>query len=334
MFASTQMNDAPLLIADIGGTNARFALANRDKVGFDSAATLQCADFDSAIAAIRHYLGEVSAGAPAVVCLAAAGPVVEESISMTNNHWTLSSAEIREDLGASQVKLMNDFEAIAWSIPHIGDEFLEPVGQASQKALPDESFRVAIVGPGTGLGTGGLCKRDGLLIPVVGEGGHIGFAPKSKVQIELLEVLRERFERVCVERLVSGSGLENIYWALNVLRGDMQADLSAAEIFGAANDGTDAVAADAAQLFFEILGQVAGDIALVLGAQDGVYLAGGIVKRYPEMLHISGFRNAFESKGRHRPIMERTPTRLITHEEPGLLGAAYYALELSRKVQA
>jgi glucokinase len=328
------MHEQTLLIGDIGGTNARFALANTDGVGFANALTLQCADFATSIAAIRHYLGEVSAPAPVVVCLAAAGPVVEESISVTNNHWNLSSAEIREDLGADQVKLMNDFEAVAWSIPHIGEEFLDSVGQASQKALPDESFNVAIVGPGTGLGTGGLCKRDGQLMPVVGEGGHIGFAPKSKVQIELLEVLREKFERVCVERLVSGSGLENIYWALNVLRGDAQAALSAAEIFAAAHDGSDAVAADAAQLFFEILGQVAGDIALVLGAQDGVYLAGGIVKRYPEMLHISGFRNAFESKGHHRPIMERIPTRLITHEEPGLLGAAYYALELSRKVQA
>jgi glucokinase len=105
--------------------------------------------------------------------------------------------------------------------------------------------------------------------------------------------------------------------------------MSAADIFRAAGDGSDAVAADAAQLFFEILGQVAGDIALVMGAQDGVYLAGGIVKRYPEMLHISGFRNAFENKGHHRPMMERIPTRLITYDEPGLLGAAHCALELA-----
>ncbi len=325
------MNDRSLLIADIGGTNARFALASRDKVAFENARTLQCADFASSIAAIRHYLDEVSAADPEVVCLAAAGPVVDESISVTNNHWTMSAREIRDDLGASRVKLMNDFEAVAWSIPHIDERYLESVGQASQKPLPADNFTVAIVGPGTGLGTGGLCKRDGLLVPLVGEGGHIGFAPKSKVQIELLEVLRDKFERVYVERLVSGSGLENIYWALSVLRGDKQAQSSAAEIFAAANDGTDAVAADATQLFFEILGQVAGDIALVLGAQDGVYLAGGIVKRYPKMLHISGFRNAFESKGQHRSLMERIPTRLITYDEPGLLGAAHCALELHRR---
>jgi glucokinase len=164
----------------------------------------------------------------------------------------------------------------------------------------------------------------------VGEGGHIGFAPKSKVQIDVLDVLREKFDRVCIERLVSGSGIENIYWALHALRGEKRLELSAAEIFEAAEAGSDPVAADATQLFFEILGQVAGDIALVLGAQDGVYLAGGIVKRYPEMLHISGFRNAFESKGRHRSMMERIPTKLITYDEPGLLGAASCALELSR----
>ena len=328
------MNNGPLLIGDIGGTNARFALASTDKVGFASAMTLQCADFETSVAAIRHYLDAVSAPTPAAICLAAAGPVIEESVSVTNNHWVLSAEEMREDFGTDRVKLLNDFEAIAWSIPYIEDDFLESVGQVSQKALPVETFNVAIVGPGTGLGTGGLCKRDGQLIPLVGEGGHIGFAPKSKVQIELLEVLREKFERVCVERLVSGSGIENIYWALNVLRGETRSSLSAADIFAAAGDGTDPVAADATQLFFEILGQVAGDIALVLGATDGVYLAGGIVKRYPEMLHISGFRNAFESKGRHRSLMERIPTRLITYDEPGLLGAAYCALELSQNVSA
>ncbi len=324
------MTNNPLLIADIGGTNARFALASSDEVGFANAMTLQCADFETSVAAIRHYLEAVSAPSPVAVCLAAAGPVIEESVSITNNHWVLSTAELRKDLGTDRVQLLNDFEAIAWSIPYIKDEFLESVGQVSQKSLPAESFNTAIVGPGTGLGTGGLYKRDGLLMPLVGEGGHIGFAPKSKTQIELLEVLREKFERVSVERLLSGSGIENIYWALNVLRGEARKYSSAAEIFSAAGDGTDSVAADATQLFYEILGQVAGDVALLFGANDGVYLAGGIVKRYPEMLHISGFRNAFENKGHHRSMMERIPTRLITYDEPGLLGAAHCALELSR----
>ena len=319
-----------LLIGDIGGTNARFALASDDKVGFDKPMTLKCADFASSVAAIRHYLDEVAASSPVAICLAAAGPVIDDTIKVTNNHWTLSARDIGRELGTDKVRLMNDFEAVAWSIPHIDEQYLEAIGQVSQQPLPEGAFSVAIVGPGTGLGTGGLFSRNGQLVPIVGEGGHIGFAPKSKVQIDVLEVLREKFERVCIERLVSGSGIENIYWALHALRGEKRLELSAADIFKAAEAGSDPVAADATQLFFEILGQVAGDIALVLGAQDGVYLAGGIVKRYPEMLHISGFRNAFESKGQHRSMMERIPTRLITYSEPGLLGAAYCALDLTR----
>jgi glucokinase len=322
------MNAPVLLIGDIGGTNARFALANTGTVAFTGPKTLQCADYPTPVAAVRHFLESVSAPKPVAICLAAAGPVIDEAISVTNNHWTLSAEDIRSELDVDRVKLVNDFEAVAWSIPYIEEQFLEAVGQASQQVLPQDSFSVAIVGPGTGLGAGGLYKRDGQLMPVVGEGGHIGFAPKSKTQIEILEVLREKFERVCVERLLSGSGIENIYWAMHVLGGDRRKHLSAAEIFAAASDGSDSIAADATQLFFEILGQVAGDMALILGAQDGVYLAGGIVKRYPEMLHISGFRNAFESKGGHRSMMERIPTKLITYDEPGLLGAAYCAHEL------
>ena len=316
------MNDRPRLIADIGGTNARFALASRGSGGFDNSVTLKCADFPTAVDAIRNYLDGVSADEPDAVCLAAAGPVIDDTLVVTNNNWTLSASDIRSRLGIRNVHLINDFEAIARSIPHIDGRFLEPVGQASQQALPADTFSVAIVGPGTGFGAAGLYKRDGGLIPIVGEGGHIGFAPKSKVQIELLEVLRHKFARVCVERLLSGSGIENIYWALSVLRGERREPLSAAEIFAKANDGADHCASDAAQLFFEVLGQVAGDVALMFGATDGVYIGGGITKRYPEMLHISGFRNAFESKGKHRSMMERIPTRLITYEEPGLLGAA------------
>jgi glucokinase len=328
------MKEQILLVGDIGGTNARFALATDDGVGYEKPLTLQCADFDSPVAAIRRYLDEVSESAPAIICLAAAGPVIDGSIRVTNNHWTLSTEDLGRELGAGQISLLNDFEAVAWSIPYIEEASLEAVGQVSQRGLPDGDFSIAIVGPGTGLGTGGLLRRDGHLITIVGEGGHIGFAPKSKAQIDVLQVLREKYERVCVERLLSGSGIENIYSAMYALHGDNRRYLSAPDIFSAAEKGTDPVAADATQMFFEVLGQLAGDIALALGAQDGVYLAGGIVKRYPEMLHISGFRNAFESKGRHRSMMERIPTRLITCDEPGLLGAAHCALEAWRSTSA
>jgi len=324
------MNNPSLLIADIGGTNARFALASNDNVGFTEAKTLNCDDFSTPVDAIRQYLDSVSDTELGAVCLAAAGPVIDDTISLTNNHWVLSAKELRSELGVADVRLLNDFEAIAHSIPHIEENYLESVGQASQQLLPDDSFKIAIVGPGTGLGAGGLYKQDGRVIPIVGEGGNIGFAPKSKTQIEILEVLRDKYERVYAESLLSGTGIENIYWALNKLRGEDRAHMSAADIFVAASSGTDPAAADATQLFYEVLGQFAGDIALTLGATEGLYLAGGIVKRYPEMLHISGFRNAFEAKGRYRYMMERIPTRLITYDEPGLLGAASCIKESGR----
>ena len=323
------MTDKTLLIGDIGGTNARFALANPEQPGFHDAMTLKCADFAWADDAIRHYLNELSADSPSVICLAAAGPVVENTVQITNNHWTLNAADISADFGIDAVRLMNDFEALAYSVPHLETADSLPIGLPELNPLPEDSFNVAIIGPGTGLGTAGLIKRGSSLIPVVGEGGHVGFAPKSQVQIEILSALRSKFDRVSVERLVSGSGLENIYWALTLIHGEQRTALSAKEVFANGGEGGDPRAAEAIHMFFEILGQVAGDLALTLGAGDGVYLAGGIVKRYPELLQNSGFRNAFENKGRHRAYMERIPTLLITHDEPGLLGSASCALELS-----
>ena len=156
--------------------------------------------------------------------------------------------------------------------------------------------------------------------------GFFGFAPETELQVELLNVLRRRFERVSAERLVAGSGLQNIYSALLEMQGK-KGELTAREIFAAASEP--GPAADAVSLFFQVLGQVAGDLALTLGANDGVYIAGGIAKRYPDILADGTFRAAFESKGRHRHIMERIPTILTTHEQPGLLAAAYVAQELA-----
>jgi len=224
---------------------------------------------------------------------------------------------------------MNDFEALAYSIPHLQAEDTLAIGLPLRKPLAEDNFNIAIIGPGTGLGTAGLMKRGPVFAPVVGEGGHVGFAPKSQVQIEILSALRSKFDRVSVERLVSGSGLENIYWALTRIHGEHRTQLTAGEVFANGGEGGDPRAAEAVQMFFEILGQVAGDLALTMGAVDGVYIAGGIAKRYPELLQNSGFRNAFDNKGRYRSYMERIPTLLITHDEPGLLGSASCALELS-----
>lgn len=323
------MASTSLLIGDIGGTNARFALADTEQSGYTNAMTVQCADFASADDAIRHYLDDVSAESPDVVCLAAAGPVVAGTVDITNNHWTLSAQSLAGDFGIDAVRLLNDFEAVAYSISQLRDEDSEYIGLPEQRPKFDETFNIAILGPGTGLGTAGLIRRNNNIIPIVGEGGHIGFAPKSQVQVEILNALRSKFDRISVERLLSGSGIENIYWALTRIHGEQRTPLSAKEIFASSGDDGDPRATETTHMFFEILGQVAGDLALALGAEDGVYLAGGITKRYPVLLRNSGFRNAFDNKGSHRAYMEKIPTLLITHDEPGLLGAAYCALELS-----
>ena len=322
------MTTPTLIVGDIGGTNARFAIADPKQTGFTDAMTLQCADFPSADDAIRHYLSESNAANPDVICLAAAGPVVGHTINVTNNHWALDAQSIAADFGIDAVRLLNDFEAIAYSIPALGREDSEIIGLPDQRPNLDGNFKVAIIGPGTGLGAAGLMRRGSDVFPIVGEGGHIGFAPKSQVQVEILNALRHKFDRVSVERLLSGSGVENIYWALTRIHGEQRKPLSAQEIFANSGDSGDPRAAETTQMFFEILGQVVGDLTLTLGTDDGVYIAGGITKRYPTMLQNSGFRNAFDNKGVHRAYMERVPTLLITHDEPGLLGAAYCALEL------
>ena len=320
------MQNKHLLVGDIGGTNARFALANQHYPGFHDVVELKCADFETSGDAIRHYLERVDTEGLDSVCLAAAGPVVDHMIDVTNNHWNLSVASLAREFDVDAVRLLNDFEAIAYSIPFLGAEERVAIGSPQGPDLADRSFDVGILGPGTGLGVAGLCGRENTYVPVTGEGGHVGFAPETDLQIELLQVLRKRFGRVSAERLVAGSGIENIYSALLEIRGEKGA-LSAPEIFAAAAEP--GAAADAVELFFQVLGQVAGDLALTLGAHDGVYIAGGIAKRYPETLANGTFRTAFESKGRHRHILERIPTYLITHEQPGLLGAAYVAQGLA-----
>lgn len=185
------------------------------------------------------------------------------------------------------------------------------------------------MGPGTGLGAVGVKCIDGRVETIPGEGGHIGFAPASGLQLELLGVLRERFERVSTERLVSGPGLENLYWALGRVHGQSWPERNCEQIFEAAGMKSSGRAAVAVQVFFEILGQFAGDYALALGATDGIFVAGGIVPRYAELFAASRYRNGFEDKGRYRALMESIPTRLIVHENPGLLGAAVVAREMA-----
>ena len=323
------MAESSLLIGDIGGTNARFALADRDGAGFVEAMTLPCAEFDSAHLAIEHFLQEKNAPHPGIISLAAAGPVVQQTVRFTNNHWHLTAGDLAAHFKNARVRLLNDFEAIAYSVTHLSADDCLQVGLPDTGPLPADNFSVGIVGPGTGLGAVGLKRTNGQSIPIAGEAGHMGFAPASQVQVEMLGVLREHYDRVSSERLVCGPGLENIHWALGRVHGQDWPHRSAQEIFDAARNIDDGRASEAVQQFFEILGQFAGDFALAIGAHDGIFIAGGIVPRYPELFTNSSFRSGFENKGRYRSIMEKIPTRLILHKNPGLLGAAVVAANMA-----
>lgn len=325
------MTDPCLLIGDIGGTNARFALATPDGRGFSNELTLSCADYETAEQGVADYLERSGSGRPDVICLAAAGPVVDDCVRFTNNHWVIDSRALKEKFSSSSVQLLNDFESIAYSIPMLDEDDVATIGLVPFEPDRKGDLTFGVLGPGTGLGAGGLLVRDKGIYPIVGEASHAGFAPETVLQFKVLEQLRQRFERVSSERLISGPGLENIYWALCRIRGEPTIEITAAEIFSRVLANEDAIAVEATQLFFEALGQVAGNLALALGAFDGIYLAGGIVKRYPDMLNSSSFRSGFENKGRHRVLMEKVPTLLITHPQPGLLGASYYARELFLK---
>jgi len=326
------MADPCLLIGDIGGTYARFALAHPNNPGFSGELTLRCADYETAEQGLADYLERSGAGNPAVICLAAAGPIVDGSVRFINNHWTIDGRDLRRKFPSSPVRLLNDFEAIAYSIPMLDKNDIQTIGIVPSRLEGKSNFTLGVLGPGTGLGVGGLLGRAHGLYPIVGEGGHAGFAPETHMQFELLKQLRQRYERVSDERLISGPGLEDVYWALRKIHGEPSTSITAAEIFSRTLANEDVIAAESTQLFYEVLGQIAGNLALALGAYDGIYLAGGIVKRYPDLLITSSFRSGFENKGRHRSLMERVPTLLILHPQPGLLGASRCARELYRQM--
>ena len=203
------MTDPCLLIGDIGGTNARFALAHTNEPRFSAELTLSCADYATVQHGITAYLERCGVERVDVICLAAAGPIVDGSIDVTNNHWEIDSSALELAFGPCRAGLLNDFEAIAYSIPLLSDTDIQTIGLVSSELAGRTEFTAAVMGPGTGLGIGGLLGRSGRVYPVSGEGGHVGFAPESPAQHKVLQQLRLEYDRVSNERVLSGPGLES-----------------------------------------------------------------------------------------------------------------------------
>jgi len=310
------MNDFAL-VGDIGGTNARLALVKPGSVQLEAVRTLACADYENLDAACFAYLAEAGVAGVDRACLAFACPVQDEWIRMTNNHWAFHRQEMQQQLGLSQLRLLNDFTAMALGMLHTDASDLQPVGGGESL----EGAPRLVIGPGTGLGVSALVPAGEEWIPLATEGGHVGFAPTDEVEVSVWRHLKERYGRVSVERILCGQGLVDLYRALAAYHSQPAPLTQPAEITAAALAG-EALADETLSRFCRILGEQAGDAVLTLGARGGVYLCGGILPRVRDYLLASDFRKGFESKGRFVDYMRQVPVWLCTADMPGLVGAA------------
>ena len=317
------MPDQVLLVGDVGGTNARFAIARM----IDGRPVL---DHHESFPAERHptFLKGVAAFIdgcevkPTGGVIAVAGPVTDGEIDLTNSPWRVSEAEL-QTLGLKPVRLINDFEALAWGAPLVASPELASLGGPAEG---DPHAAIAVLGPGTGFGVSVLARDPaGNAVAIPSEGGHACFAPGDAVEDEVLRILRRRYDRVSIERLICGPGLLNLHRALAEIDGrESHIDdpaLITAEALETPNSHCGATLAR----FCAILGCVAGDIALTTGARGGVYIAGGIAPRILPFLKASPFRERFERKGRFQDYMAAIPTTVILHKHAALLGAARVA---------
>lgn len=322
--------DSPILVADIGGTTARFALSAagaRRGPRLWAMREFPVDDFDSLAEAIRYYLARLSEPLPRRAVIAVASPVTGDLIQFSNNPWSFSTAALRDEAGLEELAVINDFAALGRAVPHLEGADLHAIGTVPAAVLPEEQERqCAVLGPGTGLGVCRIVLRRGPPLVLETEGGHIGFAPADAYEAAILAFLLQRYPRVSVERLISGPGLENLHAAVCSIDGTPRSAGGPAEIIAGARRG-EAACCRAVELFCSILGSFAGDVALLHGAWHGLYLGGGMTTRLLPWLGSGAFRRRFEAKGRFETLMRGIPTQAITHAQPGLLGAAASALD-------
>ncbi|MFQ5775235.1 MAG: glucokinase [Kiloniellaceae bacterium] len=306
---------AVALLADIGGTNARVALARGGRI--DAETRLEVADYPGPVEAFRHFLDRVRPDPPPRrAALAVAGPVDGDTVRMTNSPWVVAAPKLRGAFGFQSVAIVNDFAAIAWAVPHLSPRHRVRIGGGrAARAAP-----AAVIGPGTGLGVAGLVPAEGGPIVLVTEGGHVTMAPVDERESRILDRLRRRFGHVSAERVLSGDGLVHLYEAIAAIDRVPAPVRDAAAIAEHALAGDCPASAAALETFCAMLGTVAGNLALTLGARGGVYLAGGILPRFVDYLAGSPFRARFEAKGRFCDYLAAIPTWVIVHPDPAFLG--------------
>lgn len=311
-----------IVTVDIGGTHARFALAevkDGHVVRLGEATTLKTSEHASFQTAWEDYGRIVGEALPRAAAIAIAGPVQGEIIRFTNNPWIIRPALICEKLGVDAFTLVNDFGAVGHAVAQAGDDHFQHMC-GPDVPLP-ETGTISIIGPGTGLGVAHVFRDGGDYRVQATEGGHIDFAPLDTIEDAILAHLRKRYRRVSIERVVSGPGLVEIFEALAAIEGQAIQRYDDKALWQLGLSGEDSLAAAAVDRFCQSLGSVAGDIALAQGG-GGVVIAGGLGLRIKHVLLRSGFAERFRAKGRFEAMMADIPVKLITHPQPGLFGAA------------
>ena len=310
------------LVADVGGTHIRLGLIDGDATAPGAISKLRSADFDSLQAALAFYSEEHKAATTDEACIAVAGPVKADRVKLTNLPWEFSQTDLQRALKVEKLSVINDFAAVALAIPYLKANDRRQIGAGQA----DNSLPILAVGPGTGLGAAMLVSQDSRHMVIPTEAGHAAIAAETDIEHAIVKHFSASGAHIKREFLLSGSGLQALHSALNVIQDAGAARLSPAEIQQRACAGDDAMCAQALSIFCAWLGGVCADQALCCGARGGVYIGGGIVKKFLDFFLASEFRQRFENRDAMRGYLQAIPTYVITREHCALLGAGHAIL--------
>lgn len=304
------------IVADIGGTNARFAMIDSDGLIQDQT-VLKGVDYPDFVSAYQAYMKLVDNPPVSDAAIAIANPIDGDMIKMTNHNWEFSIEDSRKKLGLDSLVFKNDFEALAMSIPFLtGADVYQVGGNEIKKKLP-----IGVLGPGTGLGVSGLIHSGEKWVPLSTEGGHVSLSPTSDREIQIFQECKEYYEHVSAERLISGSGLQLLYSVICKLdKVEAIPDITPYGISKCAIENSEPQCEETLDVFSGLLGGVAGNLALTLGAKGGIYIGGGIVPKLGGYFDESPFRERFDAKGRFSKYLKDIPVFVIQTECPALIG--------------
>lgn len=325
MAAARSSEYPPRLIADIGGTHSRFAISTQPRC-WEHFATLPTASFATLTDAIEHYLAAIPGVQVDVACLAIAAPVEGDQVIMTNGHWAFSVRELQQHFHWAALRVINDFTAVALSLPALQPEQLVAIGTPTAHRTEVADLPLCVLGPGTGFGAAQLIPAAADWIPVSTEAGHVLISASNPMEIAVLEYWMQRDLYPSRENLLSGPGIFRLYQACCAIHDAPQQATDEVEVTQLAMTHRDAIATRTLAMYFGLLGSSCGDQALATGSRGGLYLAGGILPHLAEALCASSFRQRFEQKGPMSHYVQAIPTRLIITENPGLIGATRCAL--------